>query len=60
MLLIHIDEKISLSIPSKDKILVQSTPTSLHEEKTQWRQWALIFCVNVHMKLDPLPSVWTL
>ena len=42
-------------IPSKDEILVKNTPTSLHEKKTGWRQWilSLIFCVDVHMVLDP-------
>jgi len=40
---------------SKDEILVQKTTTSLHEKKTGWRQWALIFCVEVHMALTPSP-----
>ena len=39
-------------IPSKDKILVKRTPTSLHEKKTGWTL-ILIFCVDVHMGLDP-------
>src|SRR6218665_1591323 len=44
-------------IPSKDEILVKKMPTSLHEKKTGSRQWILIliFCVDVHMGLDPLP-----
>jgi len=33
------------------------TPTSLHEKKTGWRQWALIFSVDVHMELTPLTLV---
>src|SRR6218665_4192683 len=34
-------------------------PTSLHEKKTVCRQWTLIliFCVDVHMGLDPPPPV---
>ena len=43
------------------------TSTSLHEMKTGWRQWALIFCVVIHMELTPphtpkpdlSPFVWT-
>src|SRR6218665_1136637 len=40
---------------SKDEILVKKTPTSLHEKKIVCRQWTLIliFCVDVHMGLDP-------
>ena len=33
-----------------------------HEEKTGWRQCALIFVVDVYMhppEPDPLPRVWT-
>ena len=30
-------------------------PASLHERKTGWRQWALIFCVDVHLELTPSP-----
>jgi len=37
---------------SQDEILVKKT-TSLHEKKTGRRQWALIFCVDVHMALIP-------
>ena len=35
----------------------KKTPTSLHEKKTERRQWTLIliFCVDVHMGLTPLP-----
>ena len=42
---------------SKDEILVKKMPTSLHEKKTVCRQWTLIliFCVDVHMGLDPPP-----
>jgi len=31
----------------------------LQEKKTGWRQWALIliFCVDVHMELNPIPPV---
>src|SRR6218665_979483 len=49
--------KISTFFLSKDEILVKKTPTSLHEKKTVCRQWTLIliFCVDVHMELDPLP-----
>ena len=34
---------------------MRSTTTSLHEKKTGWHQWTLflIFCVDVHMGLDP-------
>src|SRR6218665_3281144 len=41
--------KISAFIPFEDEILVKKTPTYL--------QWTLIliFCVDVHMGLDPLP-----
>src|SRR6218665_2388120 len=44
---------------SKDEILVKKMPTSLHEKKTVCRQWTLIliFCVDVHMGLDPPPPV---
>ena len=48
--------KIS-TFSSKDKILVKKRPTSLHEKKTGWHQWILIFCVDVHVGLDPPPSV---
>jgi len=47
MLLIYSDEKFPLFIPSKDEILVPKMPTSLHEKKTGWRQWAIIFRVDV-------------
>src|SRR6218665_1318299 len=49
--------KISTFSLSKDEILVKKTPTSLHEKKIVCRQWTLIliFCVDVHMGLDPLP-----
>src|SRR6218665_916018 len=49
--------KISTFILSKDEILVKKTPTSLHEKKTVCCQWTLIliFCVDVHMGLDPPP-----
>src|SRR6218665_3850021 len=49
--------KISTFFLSKDEILVKKTPTSLHEKKTVCRQWTLIliFCVDVHMGLDPPP-----
>ena len=46
------------------KILVKKTPTSLHEKKTGWCLWTLIFifCMDVRMGLDPtLPphaSTW--
>ena len=50
-------QKISTFISSKDEILVKKMPTSLHEKKTgQWTQ-ILIFCVDVHMGLDPHPPV---
>src|SRR6218665_578003 len=29
------------------------TPTSLHEKRTGWCQWALSFCVDVDMQLTP-------
>ena len=49
-LLIYIAEKFPLVIPSKRrKILVKKTLTSFHETKTG----ILIFCVDVHMGLDP-------
>ena len=46
---------MKLFIPSKDEILIKKMPTSLHEKKTGRRQWTLIliFCVDVHMGLDP-------
>ena len=49
--------KISTFIPSKYEILAKKTLISLHEKKTQWRQWTLIliFCVDVHMGIDPPP-----
>ena len=51
-LVIYIDERFPLFILSKDEILVQNTPTSLHEKQTRgWCQWALIFCEDVHMEL---------
>src|SRR6218665_418840 len=55
--LIYIDEKFPLFIPSKDEILVKKTPTSLQEKKTGCCQWTiiLIFCVDVHMGLDHPP-----
>jgi len=31
---------------------------SLHEKKTGWHQWALIFCADVHMELAPSPSTF--
>jgi len=35
------------------------TPSSMHEKKTGWCHWALIFCVDVHMEVIPLPlSAW--
>jgi len=44
-----------MMIPSKEEIRVKKTPTSLHEKKTGWHKWILflIFCVDVHMGLDP-------
>jgi len=56
LLVIYIAKKFPIFIPSKDEILVKKTSTSLHEKKTGWRQWnpILIFCVNVHIDLDPL------
>ena len=35
--------------------MVQKTLTSSHAKKTEWRQWALIFCVDVHMAVRPTP-----
>ena len=37
----------------------KKTLTSLREKKTIWHQWTLIliFCVDVHIGLDPSPSV---
>src|SRR6218665_566829 len=51
--------KISTFFLSKDEILVKKTPTFVHEKKTVCRQWTLIliFCVDVHMGLDPPPPV---
>src|SRR6218665_1391282 len=51
--------KIFTFFLSKDEILVKKTPTSLHEKKTVRRQWTLILIVwvDVHMGLDPRPSV---
>jgi len=48
----------------KTKFWYKKMPTSLHENNTGWRQWALIFCVDVHMALTPFPVsptpyVWT-
>ena len=50
-------QKFPLFISSKDKILVEKMPISLHEKKTGWRLWTLvwIFCVDVHMGVDPSP-----
>jgi len=28
----------------------EKTQTSLHKKKTGWHQWAIIFCVDVHME----------
>jgi len=42
-------------IKSKDEILVQKTTTSLHEKKTGRCQWAIIFCIDVHIALTPSP-----
>ena len=50
------ENNLPLFIPSKDEILVKTTSTSLHEKKTGWRLWALIFCVDVHMELISPPS----
>jgi len=36
-------------IASKDETQVQHMSTSLHEKKTWWRQWTLIFSVDVHI-----------
>jgi len=49
--------KISTFYSFKDEILVKNGPTSLHEKKIGWCQWALIliFCVDVHMELTPSP-----
>ena len=55
LLLIYIAEKFPLFIPSKDEIVIKRMSTSLHKKKTGWHQWTLIliFCVDVHMGLDP-------
>jgi len=71
-LLVYIDKKFPLFILSKDEILVKKVPTSLHDKKTGWRQWVIIFCcgrphgadplplsTSVHLSLTPSPSVWT-
>jgi len=65
-LLIYIDEKVPLFIPSKDEIMVQKRQL-LWLRRRGWCQWALIFCVDAHMELTPsawvhlslTPSVWT-
>jgi len=44
-------KKCPLFIPSKDEILVQKKPISLHEKKTGWCKWALTFCVDIHTEL---------
>jgi len=51
-----LDLKLKFSYNMIDEILVQNTPTSVHEKKTGWCQWALICSVDVHMELTPPPS----
>jgi len=54
ILLVYIDRKFPLFIPSKDESLIKKMPTSLHE-KTGWRQWAIHFlCTRPHCA-DPRP-----
>ena len=43
----------------KTKFFAEKTQKSLLEKKTGWRQWALIFCVDVHMTLTPSTDVST-
>ena len=57
MLLIYIDEKISLFILSKDEILVQKTFNSFALVEDRMASMGSIFCVAVHMALKPRPLV---
>src|SRR6218665_2011048 len=49
--------KISTFYTVQRRNFGKKTPISLYEKKTGWRQWTLvlIFCVDVHMGLDPSP-----
>ena len=47
--------KFTHFVLSKEEILVQKTQTFLREKKIEWRQWALIVCVDVHLELTPSP-----